>query len=669
MSWWETAPPMMTAAAILFIPGMLLSFALGARRFLMVALAPLCSTALIGISGIAGGMLQVAWGLPLLLAVTGSSSLLAFGIRSAFRQRLIPVQQPSGTLRSRGLPIVVALLIPAFLITKWLLESIGSPDSFSQAYDNVFHLNAIQYIVQTGNASSLTLGQMISPEKTIAIYPSAWHSFCALLVQLTGVSVFVAENVITVAVCAVVWPLSCVAMVRALVGWQALPVIGAGVLAAGFWAFPFQLVQRGPLFPNVLSYAILPVAIVIVAGLVGVWQQRLLDKLALSGFLLVGMAALFTAQPNGFTALLAISLPMFAFHWMGHMWPLIKSKASIHRIGLFGLGGLAGAAAFALLWRALIIPFQQWTPTRSITQAAGDIMSGGLLGGSPTWIASILAAAGIVAVLVQRRGHWLIGAFLAVSILYVAASAIPSGPLRHILVGSWYEDSPRLAALVPIVTLPLAVQGLVALEKMAAVGLQAAGSSLKSLNVFEIPNFTQTSVPAMSTTLMLAAALLVPASSGLNQTSITFITPPISQSWGAEEGDTWISHDQNKLMQRLDQIVPSDAVIAVNPFNGGSLAYAISGHKVSQYSLSSGPRGDVDLLSKAIANRASIQDVCSLSKKTGIRYILDFGPTYLRSYQAALLYPGFVNVGRRPYVTLIDREGDAKLYEISVCAS
>lgn len=669
MSWWTTVPALLTAAAILLIPGLLLAFSLGARRFMMIALAPLCSTALVGVGGVIGGLAQVAWGLPLLLAVTVFSSCLVLSIRTTFRRRLNPVQLPDRTLRSRVLPVVGALAAAGFLITKWLLESIGSPESFSQTYDNVFHLNAIQYIVQTGNASSLTLGQMISPDNTIAIYPSAWHSLCALIVQLTGVSVFVAENVLTVAVCALVWPLSCIALVRTLVGNQALPVIATGILAAGFWAFPFQLVERGPLFPNVLSYALLPAAIVVVAGLVGVWRERLLDKLALSGFLLVGMAALFTAQPNGFTALLAISLSMLTIHWLGHLSQLLRAKATMYRIGWMGLGGLAGLLAFVAIWQSLIIPFQQWQPTRTLSQATGDVVSGGLLGGSPTWIASALAVVGIIAIIVQRRGHWIIGAFFTVSILYIAAAAIPSGPLRHVLVGSWYEDSPRLAALLPIVTLPLAIQGIVSLQRMATLGIQVVGSSLKSLNTFEIPAFTQTSAPAMSTALVLAAALLVPASSGLNQTSNTFITPPISQSWGTNEGETWVSADQKLLMQRLDQMVPADAVIAVNPFNGGSLAYAISGHKVSQYSLSSGPRGDVDLLSQAIANRVSIKEVCALANKTNIRYILDFGPTYLRSYQAALLYPGFVNVGNLPYVTLVDREGDAKLYELTVCSS
>ncbi|WP_343318012.1 DUF6541 family protein [Arthrobacter sp. TMP15] len=669
MSWWATAPSLMTAAALLLLPGMLLSFSMGARRFPMVAFAPLCSTALVGISGIAGGVLQVAWGLPLLLVVTGVASLMATTLHSVFKRRLLPVAQISGPIWPRALPVVAAMAISCFLIAKWLLESIGNPESFSQAYDNVFHLNAIQHIVQTGNASTLTLGQMISPDKAIAIYPSAWHSFCALVVQLTGVSVFVAENVVTVTVCALVWPLSCIVLVRTLVARQALPVIAAGVLAASFWAFPFQLVQRGPLFPNVLSYAILPAAIVIVAGLLGMWQERSVDKLALSGFLLVAIAALFTAQPNGFTALLAISFPMLAFRWSGLTVNLLRSRSSRSKIMWLGLGGLAGAAVFAVTWTALLIPFQKWQPSRTLPQAAGDIVSGGLLGGSPTWIASILVASGIVAIIVQRRGQWMIGALAIVSFLYIAAAALPSGPLRHTLVGSWYEDSPRLAALVPIVMLPLATAGVIALQKLVAFGVQAAGSSLKNLNVFEMPAFAQTSVPAISTTLVLATALLVPATSDLSRSQNTFITPRISQSWGNPHGDTWVSPDQKTLMHRLGQYVPTDAVIAVNPFNGGALAYAISGRQVSQYSLSSGPRGDVDLLSQAIANRAPIKDLCVLAEKTNIRFILDFGPTYLRSYQASLLYPGFVNIGNLSYVTLVDREGTAKLYEISVCST
>ena len=43
----------------------------------------------------------------------------------------------------------------------------------SLTFDNVFHLNAIRYVLDTGAASPLQLGQMTSPSGGVPFYPSA----------------------------------------------------------------------------------------------------------------------------------------------------------------------------------------------------------------------------------------------------------------------------------------------------------------------------------------------------------------------------------------------------------------------------------------------------------------------------------------------------------------
>lgn len=669
MTWWQAVPAVLAAAALLAVPGLIFSYAVGARRFMLVAMAPLSSTGLVGLSGIASGIFGTRWDIWFLAGFTFLASAIGALLRRRFRHRISLVERPAGSLWTSTLPILVSLAIPALLIGKWLVASIADPNRFSQAYDNVFHLNAIAYIVQTGNASTFTLGQMISPGNAIAIYPSAWHSLCALIVELANVNVMVAENVLTLIVCAVVWPLSCIALVRMTVGAKPLPILVAGVLAAGFGAFPFQLVQRGPLFPNLLSYALLPVVIVLVAGLVGVWREKLLDIFALLILLPVGVAALFTAQPNGFTALLAVSIPLVLGFWWRHLRKLLKVGASSRRIVLTAAMILPGAAVFTLLWRALVIPYHQWQPIRSLPDAMFDVVSGGLVGSAPTWLASVLALAGVATIFVRRRGYWMVAAFVLLSTLYVVAASSPKGPFRHLLVGSWYEDTPRLAALVPLFTLVLAavgVHGIVQAMAKTAQTVQYTIWSKPSLEFIPVSSATAAAVTGFLVLAMMLASPLGGSPGVFPRTSS--VTPPISQLWSAEAG-TVLSVDEYVLLARLDQSVAQDEVIAVNPFNGGSLAYAVAGRKVTQYNLTaSGPGDDLSAIAASLAYAEPKSDVCKQANAGNIHYILDFGSSYIGVYEASVLYPGFVDVGSSPYVSLVDHEGEAKLYELTGCA-
>ena len=78
----------------------------------------------------------------------------------------------------------------ATLLIAWrFVQLVGSPEHPSQVFDNVFHLNAIRFILDTGNASSLSLASIQGVSGLDAVYPAAWHSFAALLVQLTAVDI------------------------------------------------------------------------------------------------------------------------------------------------------------------------------------------------------------------------------------------------------------------------------------------------------------------------------------------------------------------------------------------------------------------------------------------------------------------------------------------------
>lgn len=63
----------------------------------------------------------------------------------------------------------------------------------------------------------------------------------------------------------------------------------------------------------------------------------------------------------------------------------------------------------------------------------------------------------------RARTSWLVPAHLMVCTLYVVGATTWSS----VWTGVWYNDSPRIAALVPVTAAPLAALGLVALCSLA----------------------------------------------------------------------------------------------------------------------------------------------------------------------------------------------------------
>ncbi|MFB9163325.1 DUF6541 family protein [Arthrobacter psychrochitiniphilus] len=667
MTWWQALPAICIAATLFFVPGFVLARGLGARGFFSTAMAPLASCGVIGVSGIIGGVTHISWSIWLVAGVTIACTAAGWFLRLLFRDKLLPVARSSGGPVLSWATVLLVLGTSAPMVAKKLLPAMGTPDSFAQVYDNIFHLNAIRYIIETGNASSLTLGNMSTGRSGISIYPSVWHSLSALVAQLASVNVFVAENAVTIAVTALVWPFACIALVRGVIGPKIIATVVAGILSTSFWVFPFQIIQWGPLFPNTLAYSILPIAVLLLASAFGLTRERMADPFTVVTLFAVSVAAMFLTQPNGFSAMLAFSVPMVLGLWIRTLIQSLRSENRTQNVLLTLAWGLAALVTFVIIWKALLLGYDDWKPSRSLGEAVKDVATGGLLGRNFTWLASMFAAVGLLVILIKRRGWWMIACMAVAGGLYVTAVWAPMGAFRHTITGSWYQDPYRLAALVPLFTIVLASVGADGL----AIGV---GSLLKRLalrfggraaSLSQKPSAALQSIAGLLV-LVLGLAVMVPLTLQTNQKGMKMITKKISQSWSYKPG--WIvSSPEYILMSRLDSEVPPNAVIAVDPFNGGSLAYAISGRKVTQYHLNPSPSKDLLLVAQNLATASHGSETCKLANELNIRFVLDFGSFYMLDVPAAKKYPGFVEIQNAPALKLIDQQDHAKLYEVVGC--
>lgn len=658
MSWWNALPAFAVALVTAFGPGGVLAYFIGARRLPLLCLAPLMTVGIIGVAGIAAGLVGVGWNLLPLLLTTASASAAAWALRRYVFKPGTPAQWPMPVLAWAGAAVGMAL--GAFLIARRLTEVIGSPANFAQRFDNVFHLNAIRYILETGKASSLTLGSMAGGEGGGAIYPSAWHSTAALIAQLSVADVVVAENVLNIVIGSIIWPAALILLVHQIVGPRPMALALTGIFAAGFTAFPISIMDFGPLYPNILSYALLPAALALVLALCRLGFHTGEDRQMLWMGLAVAVPALALSQTNGLLSLVAFSLPLGL--WVAGRELLHPRGSAVRPMRpLVILGATcAGLLMFAVVWRLLrpLVDYDGWAPFTTSTGAVGEVILNAPIGRPVAWVVSILALIGLQRVSRNPRDCWIILCWLVPVILYVTTASTPKGLWRMLATGGWYQDSYRLAALLPIFATVLAAVGALFLWDALKAPLAKAARR---------PSLAPSSTRVVAVPGALAVAFIFAAVVGTQSGTMRGITEEAARAYVLDPTSPIVDSDELAVINRLEETVPPDATIAVSPWNGGSLAYALAGRKVSTYHMFSTDDPDVTVLNQNIGEATPGSSVCSIVKKRNVGYILDFGSEYLADAAAAQGFQGVVEVKDSPSVELVDSQGDARLLKVVAC--
>lgn len=652
MSWWDTIPTIATAIALLTFPGLALSAALDVRGALAFGLAPIFSVAMVGVSAVLLSLLGIPWSVVSFLLTSVVFLVLALLIkRLVFRTAWTHVSLRVDLRTALGAS--AGLVLGGVSSAYNLVRVFDHPSNIAQRYDNVYHLNAVRWVLEQGDASTLTLGRMLKPDADFALYPAAWHGLAALIAGAAGQPVPVAINALNLTIASVVWPIGVMLLARVAFGRQATLIAIAGLFSAGFAAFPMGLLDFGPLYPNLLSYAVLPAALALVILIFGLGSTDTTPRGVLVLALVAAIAALALAQPNGLTALLALTVPIAAFRW----WQWIAAAST--EKGLRGilvplLTAAAFMALFIAIWQTLLIGYNTWLPFTRYASAIGQALTSAPHNRSIPIVIAVCTAVG--ALLLARRGTqlWLMGVFAVSVALYAISAAEPRGTLRVVATGSWYQDPQRLASLLPLPTVLIAAFGAACILTWLWQGLlQLSPNPPKGLQV-------------VAGVVVAGVAVLGGLESQRGAVDEMVVKSREHHAWEGE--GTILSLDELALLERLDDTVPEDAVIGVNPWNGGALAYAISGRSVTQFHMSSGPLPeDIAILAQEIDDATAASEACAVAREDRVEFVLDFGDYYLLDHPQSELYPAFDNITDASALELVDSEGEARLYRVSSC--
>jgi len=663
MNWIEAAPVALVTIGWLLVPGLLAGYLLGLRGVAAWGLAPVIGIALIACTAVLSGFLGIGWSVGFVLLVSVAFVAVVAAIAFLLRRRAFLAADPD----PRRLTLAAGLgLLPAVVLgLTTIIESMGAPDALSQTYDAVFHYNALAYINDSHHASALSLSALGNPHVPAFFYPAAWHDLASLVMMSGGASIPLAANAVTVAATVVLWPLSCLLLVRQLFGRNLAALVVTGTLSIGFTAFPWDLLGFGVLWPNLLGMSIAPALLAVVLTLTGWARDDSIGKVRAWLALAVGLVAAGFAHPNVLFSLVVLSVFPVAARVFARAWRL-------HGEGRTVRGAIEAVAFVAIFsvswwWAATTPKFestrdQYWPPFETPANAVGEALFNATNRADALWLLSIVVILGVFA---ARRWPvlWLLVAgHVTTTFLYVLTASINRMDTQK-YTGYWYNDSHRLAAMLPITGVPLAVAGIVFLTMKIVGAVQAAEKAQtpeKPRRLAGIPGLASAGVVAVALTLVVTVA-----SGGLYPTDRA---TRFAMTYDPQRPNAVLLTDQMRdFYDKIAKEIPPDAVVAGNPFEGSSLLWALEDRKVLFPHFRNTTNDEMDLLAGHLDDMATDPAVCKAVNDFNVEYLLIGGAAFRTVDSKWKYYSGLSDPFGLPGFELVDQSGPSKLYKITGC--
>jgi predicted ATP-dependent serine protease len=648
-----------------------MGWALRVPARLRVFYAPLLTFALVAVSAIVLGKTGIPWSLISFVPVAAVMVAAAAGVMHLAGRRW-PSAVPDASSESaenwagNTVPLawpVIGAVLGGFLTLHATQHMVFGPEAFSQTLDNSFHMNAIRWIQEHGDASSLTLGAVAAANQEPTFYPAGWHDFVYLIYSTTGTSIATATIVMILLAAGIIWPCSLVAMCLSIPHLRPLQALAIPALTCGFFAFPGLLLFWGVLFPNLLGYALLPAFVALLLHMIQLMARREYSfVLSLSLTILVGLGGLALVHPNAVVSAAVFAVPML----LGGVVQVLRTRGASTRERLVGTGVLVALIAGCVtIWLSLR-PSEEasdlWTAIMSEGEAVYQFLFLGLenanpLGGNfaPAYLLGFLALWGVGYLLYKRRNLWLIGSWMLVGYMWIIAASVPRGDFRLLMVAPWYTDHFRLAALVVFPAVLL-----------AGIGLGGAVEGIFVRIMHAIPREKHAKVaPAM----MGASMVLVLAVAGLSSRTPAMhdATLQVAERYKVTPTSDILNQDEMNVINEIPKIVPKDDVIVNNPWDGSAYIYALADRHLTSYHFEFQTSPKYAAILNDLKDARTNPEVCREVNQYKAHWYVhlenqgNFGPAQQKNYD------GMVAAIDTDVLTPVYSSGPMTLYRISAC--
>ena len=664
MSWLATIPLLLFAVVLAFGPGYAMGWTLRVPARLRVFYAPLLTFALVSVSAIVLGKTGIPWSLISFVSVAAVLVAAAAGLMWLVGRRWPALT--SAAWSGNDIPVawpVMGAVLGGFLVTHMTEDMVYGPEAFSQSLDNSFHMNAIRWIQEHGDASSLTLGAVAAANQEPTFYPAGWHDFVSLIYSTTGTSIATATIVTVLLAAGILWPCSLVALSLSIPKLRRLQALAIPAMICGFAAFPGLLLRWGVLFPNLLGYALLPSFVALMVYLVQVMVRREYSaSLSLGLVSLVGLAGLALVHPNAVVSAAAFAVPLLL---AGVTWVVRSRELTSRQKWVGSILLLAVLVGYLGAWRVLRpaeFASNTWSPILTEGEALYQFLFLGLenanqLGDkfNPSYLAGFLVLWGVGYLLYKRRNLWLIASWVLIGYLWIVSASVPRGEFRLLMVAPWYTDHFRLAALVVFPSVIL-----------AGIGLGGFVEGLLTWIVRRVPRTARLNV---ATTGMGAAAVLVLVLAGLTSRvpSVQETTLAVSKEYRVTPSSVVVTQDELNVINEIPKIVPKSDTIVNNPWDGSPFIYALADRHLTSYHFEFQTSPKYAAIINNLKDAATNPEVCREVKQyRAYWYVhmenqLNFGPGAQKNYDA------LVEASATDLMTPVYSSGSIVLYRITAC--
>lgn len=554
------------ALALAYVPGMVVGRLLGITWRTAAAVAPAITACLFGSGAIIAGLLEAPWNLLFALLVTALSCTVALAVRTAVgrihraidRARGRVAEQPAGPAGPLG-PLLtsrwagLAVLAPAgALAVVPILLSFGSPGQPLQRWDALFHLSALQWIRETGFATTLKFSALSTTDGSSGIYPAAFHDIAAL-VPMAPIPIVL--NAATLVLALVPWIHGTMFLTRALWPRLSWAPLAAGAAAAIAPAVPLSEWIHLAAIPNLVASAFLPGVLGVVVVGIRAMRFRLagtrdssLAPLVIAASL--GAAGLGLMHPNVF---IAMCLMVAAAALAGALEQRRRRPRLSRFSALLVLLALLPVAVIAVLPASGVAGDFVGGLAISPPRAVGELTVG-LLTVWPMATGPLLWVLGYVGIwaLLQRGSYVLPVALLVPLVLYMDA-AIDS-PLR--LSALWYSGQDRISMFLTLLVCLLVVPGLAHLDRLVRRRSRPARQALRWLGLV---------------LCVLVAASTIGARLEYAERNLDLDRTGRPRYFDAAEYE---------MLREVSAQMDTDKLLLASPFSGGAHLYGITGQNV-----------------------------------------------------------------------------------------
>ncbi len=718
-AWLPAVLPAFVAALLLVLPGLIVNLGLGARGFDALGMAPLSSLGVLAFATFLVPAVVGRWSLVAVavsLAIVTQVAVMGRLIVTWWTGRGVP-DRPDPTVsalwrvlvgyqpshrwwvpRRRTMWWFAAVALAAAIIASNVVSGIGDPDLPSQTIDAGFHYNSVLYVMRSGLADGVHLGAVAGAALS-EFYPPVWADVTALTSSLTGVNVAIGASAVGWAIGGVVWPLSRVWLTsRILPHARLITILAVGLCCGAITLFPYLLLSYGVLWPNVLSYAALPAAIGLTLMVLRLMPRSpqaqddissrgdtadgaTLDEVeaaAVEGGVALGpVLSWWTVLSVGFLGCLGLAFAHPSAIFALGIWGLIGAvMLSVRMVSSSRARGphelrrsllllLLGWSVAAGLWASMSLVPQlnhvrsfKWAALMSMSQAMGEGLTLSTLITKAHWAFGIATLWGFYRLLRVPRLRWLLVSHVALVTLYVLDAGSSTWVARQ-LTGFFYNDSQRIAALIPMTAVPLAALGITS-------GADALGRFVgrTSAEVFGRPLSSRLALGIACVALMAVPVIAYP-NQGIREGAAALQGRYTNTNFK----NFMVTPDEQALYAKLRTEIPAGQTVLGSPFTGAQFSAIWSGHLVAIPHFTSNPRPDVALVSRDFKSFTTDPAVCAALKRLKVGAVVDDTDRFWPNDSRQQDYSGLLDLYDTPGLTPIGYGASATIYRVGPCAS